>query len=125
MAYTNHDIESRARAMLDASLSDSDNRLLCTVCSAAGAELEARLKKGVKSSEIEELFVTAAGVLAISMYIELHSGAAEELSSFSAGELKVGLNKSSKYESAAALRKLAENMLASYLEYGGFSFTGV
>ena len=125
MAYTNHDIEDKARQLLDCGFDDRDDKLLKAVCSAAGAELSARLRRGVESSDIEELFVSAAGVLAISMYIELHGESDKGVESFSAGSLKVKLKNETKYESAAALRKLAENMLASYLECGGFSFTGV
>ena len=125
MAYTNQDIESKARDMLGAELDAAKNRLLRTVCASAAAELEARLRAGVKSSDIEELFVCAAGMLAISMYLELGSNADEKIDSFSAGGLSVNLKDGAKAESAATLRKRAENMLSAYLECGGFAFAGV
>ena len=125
MAYTNQDIESKARDMLGAELDATKIRLLRTVCASAAAELEARLRAGVKSSDIEELFVCAAGMLAISMYLELGSNADEKIDSFSAGGLSVNLKDGAKAESAATLRKRAENMLSAYLECGGFAFAGV
>lgn len=125
MAYTNYDIEAKARTMLVSELSEASDRLLRTVCAAAGAELEARLRSGVKASDIGELFVCAAGILAISMYMELNTDPENDITSFSAGSLKATLGDGDRLESAATLRKRAETMLAAYIECGGFSFTGV
>ena len=91
----------------------------------AAAELESKLRTGVKSSDIEELFVSAAGVLAISMYLELDDIPGDKIDSFKAGELSVKLHSGEKAQSAASLRKRAESMLAAYLECGGFDFKGV
>lgn len=124
MAYTNHDIESRAAAMLSARACAVDDRLLKSACTAACTELEARLHGNVKGSDIGELFVTAAGILAVSVYLELYPGISEEPESFSAGSLRVSLREQS-VPDAATLRKRAETMLAKYLDAGGFSFKGV
>ena len=125
MAYTNQDIESKARGMLNQPLGTNGDRLLRTVCASAAAELEARLRSGVSSADIQELFVSAAGVLAISMYLELDGNPDESIDSFSAGGLRINLRDGAKAESAATLRKRAESMLSAYLECGGFAFAGV
>lgn len=125
MAYTNQDIESKAREMLGFSPLAESGKALRSVCAAAGAELESKLRAGVKSSDIEELFVCAAGILAISMYLELDDIPKEKIDSFKAGELSVKLREGTRLQSASALRKRAETMLAAYLDCGGFEFMGV
>ena len=125
MAYTNQDVESKAREMLGYSPLAESGRVLRSVCDSAAAELESRLRAGVKSSDIEELFVSAAGVLAISLYLELGNIPNEKIDSFSAGDLSVKLRGGTKEQSAATLRKRAESMLSAYLDCGGFEFTGV
>lgn len=125
MAYTNQDVESKAREMLGYSPLAESGRVLRSVCDSAAAELESRLRAGVKSSDIEELFVSAAGVLAISLYLELEYIPDEEIDSFTAGDLSVKLREGTKAQSAATLRKRAESMLSAYLDCGGFEFTGV
>mgnify|MGYP003317194499 CR=1 FL=1 len=121
MSYTNSDIESKARSMLGKT-PDKENGLLRFVCEAAAAELESKLRHGVDREKIEELFVTAAGVLAISLYMELSPDGEDNVKSFKAGSLSVELGDVS---SAAKLRRLAENMLCAYLDNGGFGFKGV
>lgn len=125
MAYTNQDVESKAREMLGYSPLAESGRVLRSVCDSAAAELESRLRAGVKSSDIEELFVSAAGVLAISLYLELEYIPDEKIDSFTAGDLSVKLREGTKARSAATLRKRAESMLSAYLDCGGFEFTGV
>ena len=118
MSYTDMDIEMKALSMLGSNVPDEDAVMLRTVCAAAAAELEGRLRRSASSDDMTELFTTAAGMLAISMYMELgaaHSGG------FTAGRLSVQLGGAS----AAALRKSAETLLGAYLDNGGFEFVGV
>ena len=124
MAYTNSDIENKALSLMSSELSVESAGILKAVCASAAAELESRLRKGVSSEEIQELFVTAAGMLALSMYIELSGLPGDRVGSFSAGNVSVRLDGSAVSASAANLRKYAENMLAAYLD-GGFEFMGV
>lgn len=124
MAYSDKEIEIRAKEMLGRELSQSEERLLRRVCSAAVTELEARLRNGIKSEDIGELFNDAAGVLALSLFIELGSGDINNIDSFTAGGLSVKLD-STRDKAAAKLRTRAEAMLASYLKYPDFAFTGV
>ena len=125
MAYTNSDIENKALSLMSSELTAESAGILKAVCASAAAELESRLRKGVSSEEIQELFVTAAGMLALSMYIELDGTPGDGVGSFSAGNLSVRLDGGAVSASAANLRKYAEHMLAAYLDNGGFEFMGV
>jgi hypothetical protein len=124
MAYTD-EIYARACSLLGGDVGQENAAALTAMCEAAGAELEARLRRGVSAQEIRQLFVSAAGVLALSMYIQLF-GACDDTSSFKAGSVTVSRRSPSAVKvSAASLRKQAEAMLAAYLEDRGFDFRGV
>lgn len=125
MAYTNQDIESKAREMLAASPLGNKGKALRSACQTAAAELESKLRSGVNSSDIEELFVSAAAVLALSLYLELTGITNDKIDSFKAGELSVSLRDGTKTGSAQSLRMRAESMLSAYLDCGGFEFKGV
>ena len=125
MAYTNQDIESKAREMLAASPLGDKGKALRSACQTAALELESKLRSGVKSSDIEELFVSAAAVLALSLYLELTGITNDKIDSFKAGELSVSLRDGTKTGSAQSLRMRAESMLSAYLDCGGFEFKGV
>lgn len=125
MAYTNQDIESKAREMLAASPLGNEGKALRSACQTAAAELESKLRSGVKSSDIEELFISAAAVLALSLYLELRDIPNDKIDSFKAGELSVSLRDGTKTGSAQSLRMRAESMLSAYLDCGGFEFKGV
>lgn len=92
---------------------------LSALCGAASAELRARLREGVEVESIKPLFVAAAGVLALSMYIALGD---EGSYSFRAGELSVSKNGG---VSASSLRQQAESILSAYLRDCGFDFRSV
>ena len=94
--------------------------ILPALCKVAGAELLSSLRQGVSPEEIREQFVSAAGVLALSMYIAVDDS---RVSSFRAGNLSVSTV--SGQADADSLRALAETMLASYLTDQGFAFLGV
>lgn len=125
MAYTNQDIESKAREMLGTSPLGNEGKALRSACQTAALELESKLRSGVKSSDIEELFVSAAAMLAISMYLELTGIPNDKIDSFKAGELSVSLRDGTKTGSAQSLRMRAESMMSAYLDCGGFEFKGV
>ena len=125
MAYTNQDIESKAREMLGTSPLGNKGKALRSACQTAAAELESKLRSGVNSSDIEELFVSAAAVLALSLYLELTGITNDKIDSFKAGELSVSLRDGTKTGSVQSLRMRAESMLSAYLDCGGFEFKGV
>lgn len=125
MAYTNQDIESKAREMLGTAPLGNKGKALRSACQTAALELESKLRSGVKSSDIEELFVSAAAVLALSLYLELTGIPNDKIDSFKAGELSVSLRDGTKTGSAQSLRMRAESMLSAYLDCGGFEFKGV
>lgn len=122
MAYTIDDITARALALLGGE--PGDTRVLGNLCAAAASELEARLRDGVVTDEIGELFITAAGILALSMYIEV--GGADAAESVRAGNVTVsGRSARDAVLSVATLRREAEAMLSAYLKGRGFEFMGV
>lgn len=125
MAYTNQDIESKAREMLGNAPLGNKGKALRSACQTAALELESKLRSGVNSSDIEELFVSAAAVLALSLYLELTGITNDKIDSFKAGELSVSLRDGTKTGSAQSLRMRAESMLSAYLDCGGFEFKGV
>lgn len=99
----------------------ADETVLSAMCDAAAAEIEARLKEGITLGDLGNTYVTAAGVLALSMYCAV--GDPEQLRSFRAGDV------SAEYCDGAAnaenLRSAAERMLAGSLRDRGFGFRGV
>lgn len=125
MSYTNDDIKARAELLCGGELSEESERVLDVFCAAAANELEAKLRRGVSSQDISELFVTAAGMLALALCMELENSGAGEISNFRAGNLSVSFRQGETNRSAASLRKAAENILSAYLEDSGFSFMGV
>ena len=123
MSYTNDDIKARAELLCGGSLSEDSEKILGAVCAAADEELKARLRRGVEADKLGELFVTASGMLALSLCMELENYRTEGMSSFRAGELSVSFGRAGM--SADALRNAAEALLSVYLEGEGFGFMGV
>jgi len=99
---------------------DADDAALKALCAAASGELLGRLREGTDVESIKPLFVTAAGVLALSMYTALGD---EGTKSVRAGNLSVSTG--GKAASAHSLRKQAEAMIASYIEDCGVEFRSV
>lgn len=100
---------------------EENGAVLRRLCEASSGELRARLRENVEAEDIRELFVTAASVLALSMYMALTDSLSGE--EVRAGELSV--KKRALGASAAELRKQAETLLAEYLRDEGFAFMGV
>lgn len=122
MAYTVNEITARALALLGGDAADA--AVLEKLCAASASELESRLREGVTADGIGELFVTAAGVLALSMYIGV--GGADGAKSVRAGNVTVSRRDAAGGAvSAAALRREAEAMLSAWLCDRGFEFLGV
>ena len=102
---------------------EAEGELVEKLCAAASAELLARLRQGVEPESIKELFVTAAGVLALSMYCAL--GQNSDGLSFRAGNLSVSRAFRGSGSKAEQLRTQAETMLSAYLADRGFEFRSV
>ena len=94
--------------------------ILSALCEAASAELMGRLKEGVETESIKPLFVTAAGVLALSMFVALDDCGSY---TFKAGNLSV--SSAGGAVSAHTLRKQAEAILSAYMADRGFEFRSV
>ena len=97
--------------------------MLMTLCAAASGQLRERLREGVDEQEFKGLFVTAAGMLALSMYCAAEGR--ERLTSFKAGNLSLTFAQDEEPATAASLRAQAERLLAAYLRDEGFAFLGV
>ncbi|MGI6014576.1 MAG: hypothetical protein ACOX7K_09955 [Oscillospiraceae bacterium] len=111
-------------SLLGCKITDQQVTIVRTVCEAAGSELLARMKQGVDLKTIKPMFISAAGILALSMYIQLEN--ADEIATFSAGNLSVSKRTHNQVSASAhTLRKQAETMLAAYLVDNGFDFRGV
>lgn len=129
MAYTNNDIKEKALTLLGSSLRPGGEEVLGAVCEAAALEIKAKLRENVSPDDLGELFVTAAGMLAIAMYMEFADGSEGGIKSFSAGNLSASISSSAGIKaSASSLREAAKNMLSAYLDNSdvcGFRFMGV
>ena len=111
-------------SMLGTRIAEQQVPIVRRVCETAGNELLQRLREGISAESIQPLFVSAAGILALSMYIQLSS--VDEVSAFSAGSLSVSRRTQAQIvDSAHTLRRQAESMLAAYLVDNGFDFRGV
>lgn len=124
MSYSKEDIMAKAVQLMGGELNEASERVLLTLCDAAANELERKLKNNVSREELGETFVTAAGMLAIALCMELENSGGE-ISSFRAGNISASLREGGVNASAASLRKAAESMLSAYLDAGGFGFVGV
>lgn len=113
------EVLDRAELFLGVELSESGRQTLSALCAVAAANLESRLRSGVSVDEIHEEFVTAAGVLALSMYAAVGGG---DFSSVKVGEVTLTRGGG---DFSDSLRTLAEEMLASQLTERGFDFRGV
>ena len=126
MAYTTNDIKEKAVTLMGASLREGGEEVLEAVCKAAEIEIKGKLRSNVSVEDLGELYITAAGILAIALYTELSDSAEGGINSFAAGNLSVSLSDSGGIKaSASSLRKMAENMLSEYLKGTDFCFMGV
>ena len=100
-------------------LSEEQRETLASLCRAAEAELNGRLRPDVTAEDCIDAFVPAAAWTALAHF----SGGSDSgvPASFRAGEVSVT------YRSAApaALLDQAERLLAPWLTDGGFAFRGV
>lgn len=126
MAYTINDIKEKAKSLLGNSLRNGGEEVLEAVCEIAAAEIKSKLRSGVSEESIGETYVTAAGILAIALYMELSDSSEGGINSFSAGNVSVSLSGAEGIKaSASSLRKTAESMLSAYIKCSDFCFLGV
>lgn len=98
--------------------------LLETLCAAAEAEAARRLREGWTPEACEEIFCCAAALLAAAGF--LSSRGSSTVESFTAGEVSVRMGGGSgACETAAALRRQAENIMTYYWGDDDFAFVGV
>lgn len=117
------DILAKARSMLRDVPSQAEENRLAECCAAAKFELEERLKEGIALESIRTHFVRAAGVLGLSMFVEMSM---DNESAVSAGRVSVKKRGSgSTLAAARSLRRQAELMMAGFIEKNDFDFRAV
>ncbi len=119
------EIFTQAQAMYREQLNERENSVLQQLCRCAEEKLASRLREGTALEEIGAIFVTAAGMLALSLFLQVRSGTQEE-SSMKLGDVSIQRRGAGAgHSSAAQLRRQAELLLHPWLEDQGFAFCGV
>ena len=97
---------------------NEESELLGLLCTSSEAELLKRLRSDVNVEDIRPLFITAAAILACSLY---SAASGVSVSSWSAGQVSVSGDCTWQ-----EMRDRAEMLLAGYIDCGsGFDFRGV
>ena len=108
-----------------AAICGAESDFLRLLCTAAEEELTFRLKSDISPGDIEDVFIAAAALIAVSMFNGANSGT-EGVKSFSAGELSVTyFGGESTDSSGGSLRETAEMLIARYVDDNGFDFRGI
>lgn len=104
----------------------TDETILASLCRAAEQAVTARLRPGVTAQSCRDSFVYAAALIAVS-YLPPSCQSAQQLRSFTVGEVSVTAADAAAVSGAAAcLRTQAELLMAPYCTSGGgFAFVGV
>lgn len=121
MTNTDLNIESRAACLLERKLTPQNYELLRQLCSDVRAQLTLKLRRGVKTEDISEIFEGACAMFAAAMFLELKGAAVGSVSGFTAGKVSVQLGG----KTPETLRRCALDMLGAYIDTGGFEFMGV
>ena len=103
----------------------TEGELLETLCQAAEARLERRLREGVTKEDCGAAFSCAAALLATADLRSSRCGG-DTAASFTAGELSVREKAAAEIGDAVSeLRATARRMMEPYAMDGGFAFCGV
>ena len=102
-------------------VSDHEEELLITLCSAAGQELTGTLREGVTPEDCPEAFALAGAWLALAG-LEV-SRCAQQKESFSAGDVTIRPGDPNK--KAQTLREQAKRLMAGWTKRDNFLFSGV
>jgi hypothetical protein len=115
----------KALELINGDEAAANTAALKNMCVCAEDELRGRMRQGVSAEEIGERFYIACAMLALAMYIQLEAGA-EKHGTVKLGKMSVSQKGSGAVrQSAAALRRQAEAMLALELDDEEFFFEGV
>lgn len=119
MTYTIDDVRNKALLILnDAPVNFA---LFDIMCNAALIELERGLTHPMDSEKEKDLFLSAAGMLAVSMYMQTDTHA--DITSFKAGNVQIQRGEGN--TDALALRESAYALLSGYVGDADFAFVGV
>ncbi len=98
-----------------------DEAVLSPLCAVAVAELEGRLKAGVRAEDCQPAFGIAAAWIALEYY-SVSGGSVEGISSFSVGDFSLSQNSTT---GNSGYRAQAEALMRPYLVLSDFAFRGV
>ena len=99
--------------------------MLAALCTAAEESVTRRLREGQTPADCGETFYCAAALLAAAGMLTCRD-TGDGVEQFTAGDVSMRLGQSSgACESAAALRRQAERMMAPFWADDQFAFTGV
>lgn len=112
------DIYERAIIFGGSAVSDSGKEGLLLLCSVACTAIEARLKS--KACVGSEAFISAAALLALSMYAVTADSA---FTSATIGSISITKNNSENF--ADSLRRLSDELISPYVSENDFAFLGV
>lgn len=94
-------------------------------CAVAEYELLQKLRPGITAESCKNAWVSAASLLAVSMYESVKAGT-DDLASYSAGSVSVTKKNSQNVHTAVEeLRKQAATIMAPYTVDDAFAFIGV
>lgn len=111
----------KSLASVIAQPSDEEEPLLAALCASAETELRSKLRPNVTPEDCGDAFACAAALLAAAELMPCRPGGVEQ---FTAGDVTIRTNGGS-IETALAMRRQAEKLLAPYAADEGFAFLGV
>jgi len=105
---------------------EGQEELLLPLIQAVREQLAGRLRPGVTPEDCGTAFPLAAAMVVMDRLSGISGGgSAEEVTSFTAGDLTVRKESGSGGQTAKGLTEQAEGLLSPWLRDGGFAFQGV
>lgn len=123
MAATTEEILAAARELAGRAMTDGEEKILSVLCGGELAAWRERLKEDVTEEACHGVLVVACALGALAAMGTAWESGAGRVVSFSAGDLSVRETEGqTAEESASALRRQAERLMAPYARDEGFAF---
>lgn len=123
MAVTTEEILAAARELAGRTMTDGEEKILSVLCAGELSAWRARLREDVDEEDCHETLVVACAWGALAAIGTAWENGAGRVVSFSAGDLSVRETEGqTAEESANALRRQAERLMAPYARDEGFAF---
>ena len=125
MAVTTEEILAAARELAGRAMTDGEEKILSVLCAGELGAWRGRLREGVTEEDCGDALTVACAWGALAAMETAWEQGSGRVVSFSAGDLSVRETEGqTAEESANALRRQAERLMAPYLA-DGFAFRGV